>query len=56
MEEKEINEVIRKYEFLNDRSRDLVNQINQVHSMKEKLRAEYESLTGKDISERHKSK
>jgi len=52
----EEKEIIRKYEFLTERSRDLVEQMNQVHSMKEKLRAEYESLTGKDISERHKSK
>jgi len=53
MEEKEI---IRKYEILTNRSRVLVNKINQFHEAKEKLRQEYETLTGKDISERHNTK
>ena len=53
MEEKEI---VRRYEMLTKRSRVLVNKLNQFHEAKEKLRQEYETLTGKDISERHKSR
>ncbi len=53
MEEKEI---VRKYENLTLDSRGLVEKINDIWVEKEKLRSEYQTLTGKDISERHKSK
>ncbi len=53
MEEKEI---IRKYENLTLDSRGLTEKINDIWVEKEKLRSEYRSLTGKDISERYKTK
>ena len=63
MEEKEINEeiqqyrkekeVVRKYDILTLESRGLVDKMNDIHAEKEKLRSEYQTLTGKDIAERH---
>ncbi len=53
MEEKEI---ISKYDFLTERSKYLTDEINDIFQTKEKLRAEYEEITGKDISERHNIK
>ncbi len=53
MEEKEI---ISKYELLIGESRNLVDEINDNWEEREKLRSEYQTLTGKDISERHKIK
>ncbi len=49
-------EIIRKYENLTLDSRGLTEKINDIWVEKEKLRSEYRSLTGKDISERHKSR
>ena len=48
------NEIVEKYEFLTERSRDLTNQMNDNWAIREELRKEYTTLTGKDISERHK--
>ena len=57
MEKKEeINKIVRDYDYLTDRSKDLTNQINQTWAQKEKLRSEYQTLTGKDISYRHEVK
>ena len=53
MEEKEI---IRKYELLKKESRNLVYKINDNWEERNKLRSEYQTLTGKDISERHNIK
>ncbi len=54
--EKEISRIVRDYDYLTDRSKDLTNQINQIWEQKEKLRSEYQTLTGKDISYRHEVK
>jgi len=56
MEEKEVNEIVEKYDFLTERSRYLTDEINDIFQTKEKLREEYQTLTGKDISERYNSK
>lgn len=66
MDEKEINEeiqqyrkekeVVRKYELRKKESSEYVNKINDNWVEQEKLRAEYRTLTGKDISERHKTR
>lgn len=53
MEEKEI---ISKYELLKKESRNLVDKINDNWEEREKLRSEYQTLTGKDISEHHNIK
>ena len=53
MKEKEI---IRKYELLKKESRNLVDRINDNWEERNKVRSEYRSLTGKDISERHNVK
>ncbi len=50
------SEIVRKYEFLTERSRDLVNQMNEIWQTREKLRQDYKELTGKDISERPRIK
>jgi len=50
------NEIVEKYDFLTERSRYLTDEINDIFQTKEKLRAEYQTLTGKDISERHNAK
>ncbi len=50
------SEIVRKYEFLTERSRDLVNQMNDNWQTREKLRQDYKELTGKDISERSRIK
>ena len=47
-------EIVRKYEILTLESRVLVDKMNDIHVEKEDLRAEYQTLTGKDISERHR--
>jgi len=54
--EEEINKIVRDYDYLTNRSKDLTNQINQIWAQKEKLRSEYQTLTGKDISYRHEVK
>ena len=66
MDEKEINkeihqhreekEIVRKYELLKKESSNLVNAMNDNWVEQEKLRAEYQTLTGKDIAERHKTR
>jgi len=53
MEEKEI---INKYELLKKESKNLVDKINDNWEEREKIRSEYQTLTGKDISERHNTK
>ncbi len=53
MEEKEITS---KYELLKKESKNLVDKINDNWEEREKLRSEYQTLTGKDISERHNIK
>ncbi len=50
------SEIIRKYEFLTERSKDLVNQMNDNWVIRENLRQDYKELTGKDISERPRIK
>ncbi len=64
MDEKEISEeihqhrrekeIIRKYEVLTLESKELVDKMNDIHQEKENIRTEYQTLTGKDISERHR--
>ncbi len=66
MDEKEISEeiqqyrkekeVVRKYELLKKESSNLVNTMNDNWVEQEKLRAEYRTLTGNDIAERHKTR
>ena len=56
MDKKRENEIIEEYKFLSERSRNLTDQMNDIFQTKEKLRAEYENITGKDIGERHKLK
>ena len=66
MDEKEIKEeikqhrrekeIIRQYEFLTRMSKRLVEKINDIYEEKEKLRSEYQTLTGNDISKRHESR
>jgi len=63
MDEKEIDEeihqhrrekeVVRKYDILTLESKGLVDQMNGIWEEKEKLRSEYQTLTGNDISKRH---
>jgi len=53
MEEKEI---IRKYEILIKESAELVDRGNDNWEERNKLRSEYQTLTGKDISKRHEVK
>jgi len=64
MDEKEITEeihqhrrekeIVRKYEVLTIESKGLVDKMNDIHEKKENIRSEYQTLTGKDISERHR--
>jgi len=66
MDEKEISEeihqhrrekeVVRKYELLKKEDSKLVNIMNDNWVEQEKLRAEYRTLTGNDISKRHESR
>ncbi len=49
-------EIIRKYELLKKESKNLVDKINDNWEEREKIRSEYQTLTGKDISERHNIK
>lgn len=57
MDKKErINKIIRKYESLTEVSKNHVEQLNIIWKKKELLRAEYEILTGNDISKRHEAK
>jgi len=49
----EKKEIISKYELLKKESKNLVDKINDNWEEREKLRSEYRTLTGKDISERH---
>ena len=51
MDEKEI---VKKYEVLTLESRKMVDKMNDIWVELETLRAEYRTLTGKDIGERHK--
>ncbi len=52
----ETEKIIRKYELLIKESSDLVDKINENWDEREKLRSEYQTLTGKDISKRHEIK
>jgi len=54
--ERKVEEIVRQYEFLTRMSKRLVDQINDIHAEKEKLRSEYQTLTGNDISKRHESR
>ena len=49
-------EIVRKYELLKKESGNLVNKINDNWEKQEKIRSEYQTLTGKDISNRHENK
>ena len=51
--ERKIEEIVRKYDILTLESRGLVDKMNDIHEKKEELRSEYQTLTGKDIAERH---
>ncbi len=49
-------EIIREYELLTKESGKLIDKINDNWEKREKLRSEYQTLTGKDISERHQAR
>ena len=49
MSEERKNEIIREYESLNELSRNLTHEQNDIWVKREKLRADYKTLTGKDI-------
>ena len=50
------NEAIRKYELHNNKLKELTKQSNEEHHQRELARAEYESITGKDIGTRFEPK
>jgi len=49
-------EIVRKYEVLILESRKMVDNLNDNWDERNKLRSEYQTLTGKDIVERHKTR
>jgi len=49
-------EIVRKYEVLILESRKMVDSLNDNWDERNKLRSEYQTLTGKDIVERHKTR
>lgn len=49
-------EIVRKYEDLILESGKMVDSLNDNWDEKNKLRSEYQTLTGKDIAKRHKTR